>query len=75
MRVTRGDRVVLFTDGITEASTDSNEEFGEEGLISAFDGCARLTASELKDAIIDAVTRSCGSDFRDDATLIVMAAS
>jgi sigma-B regulation protein RsbU (phosphoserine phosphatase) len=68
-----GDRIVLFTDGITEACTASNEEFGEDGLVAAFRGCARLTARELKERIIDALTRRCGSALRDDATLVVVA--
>ena len=68
------DRIVLFTDGITEACTKSNDEFGEQGLAAAFDRCGWLTASELKDRIIDALTRTCGASLSDDATLVVVAA-
>ncbi len=68
------DRIVLFTDGITEACTTSNDEFGEQGLAAAFERCGCLTASELKDRIIDALTRTCGASLSDDATLVVVAA-
>lgn len=69
-----GDRIILFTDGITEARTPSGDEFGEDGLAASLNECASLTARELKDRVIDVVTRSCGEDFRDDVTLMIVAA-
>jgi serine phosphatase RsbU (regulator of sigma subunit) len=34
--MTPGDTLLLFTDGITEATNKDGEEFGEAGLIEAF---------------------------------------
>ena len=35
MTITAGDRLVMYTDGVTEALDDGDEEFGEERLIVA----------------------------------------
>jgi sigma-B regulation protein RsbU (phosphoserine phosphatase) len=67
-----GDAVVLFTDGVTEAGAQSGEdEFGEERLMRVIDTRTSPSASALRDAISQAVTRHCAS-FDDDATLIAL---
>lgn len=66
-----GDKLVLSTDGITEAEDPQLEEFGEERLVSAArsqDG----TAVDTQRAIMQHVTAFCGGNFRDDATLLVL---
>ncbi len=35
VQITPGDRIILFTDGVTEARTPADEEYGEERLIQA----------------------------------------
>jgi sigma-B regulation protein RsbU (phosphoserine phosphatase) len=71
----RGDRLVLFTDGITEARRSdppTDEEFGEERLIDLSVAHRRLSASALETALSTAVTAFTGGRFQDDATLIVV---
>lgn len=69
-----GDRLVLFTDGITEARNLGDEEFGEERLIET-SICHRTCGAEtLQARLVDAVTRFTSGHFQDDATLIVIAA-
>lgn len=70
-----GDRLLLFTDGITEASNADGQEF-EEARIAAFANanCA-LSASELNSRLLAKVTEFCSAQFRDDATLLVIAAN
>lgn len=66
-----GDKLLLATDGITEAENLQLEEFGEERLVSAAraqDG----TAVDTQRAIMQHVTAFCGGNFRDDATLLVL---
>jgi phosphoserine phosphatase RsbU/P len=68
-----GDRLVLYTDGITEAQDHSDEQFGEERLeavIAANRGCS---APALQARVSDAVAAFTSGHFQDDATLIVMA--
>jgi sigma-B regulation protein RsbU (phosphoserine phosphatase) len=66
------DRLLLFTDGITEASVQGGEEFGEERLIASARSGAGKSAAEVKARILEDVSRFCDSQFRDDATLIVI---
>jgi sigma-B regulation protein RsbU (phosphoserine phosphatase) len=69
-----GDRLLLFTDGITEATDSAGQEF-EETRIAAFGKVhATLSASELNRQLLAEVTRFCRAQFQDDATLLVIAA-
>jgi sigma-B regulation protein RsbU (phosphoserine phosphatase) len=69
-----GDRLLLFTDGITEAADAEEREF-EEASIAAFAKANRtLGANDLTVRLLAQVTAFCGAHFRDDATLLVIAA-
>jgi sigma-B regulation protein RsbU (phosphoserine phosphatase) len=70
-----GDRLVLFTDGITEATMPEGEEFGEERLISVAIECAEKSTAEIKSQLLETVKKFCKSQLRDDATLIVISVS
>jgi len=72
-RLAAGDRLVLFTDGVTEATNSSDEEFGEERLIKLVVDHRDQPAQALQAKILSAVAEFTGGDFQDDATLIVMA--
>jgi FixJ family two-component response regulator len=69
-----GDRLVLFTDGVTEAVGAHGEEFGEERLIDLIRCNLALSASGLQTRIIEAVTEFSGGQFSDDVTVMVLAA-
>jgi FixJ family two-component response regulator len=67
-----GDRLVLFTDGVVEATNPDDEEFGEERLIDLLAGNRSLDAERLKEKILKALFEFGGRSLHDDATLIVM---
>jgi len=69
-----GDRLVLFTDGVTEASDAAGEEFGEERLVKVLLENRHLSAGELQEKILAEVDKFSGGHFEDDATLVVVAA-
>jgi phosphoserine phosphatase RsbU/P len=72
-----GDRVVFFTDGVTEASPpgdESDDEFGEARLLELLARHREADAHELRNIILESVTRFCAGHWNDDATLIVLAA-
>jgi sigma-B regulation protein RsbU (phosphoserine phosphatase) len=69
-----GDRVVLYTDGLTEARAEDDEEFGEERLMDAAVRHRACSAPALQARLTDAVAAFTGGRMQDDATLIVLAA-
>ena len=69
-----GDRLLLVTDGITEASDAAEQEFGEEKLAEAALRHSKRTASEISRLLLEEVSAFCDSHFHDDATLLVIAA-
>lgn len=70
-----GDRLVLYTDGVTEAENALGEDFGEERLENLIREFASSPAPEIQSKILSAVTQFCGGNFHDDATLLVIAVS
>jgi len=66
-----GDVLALFTDGITEATNEQGEDFGEDRLIAALDGNRDRPAAETLEAIVHLVQEFGGRDQSDDLTLIV----
>jgi phosphoserine phosphatase RsbU/P len=68
-----GDRVVFFTDGVTEASDPENEEYGESRLLGLLKENRAASAVELQRRILTAAGEFCHGLWHDDATLIVIA--
>jgi len=70
--VRSGDRIVFYTDGITEAMNHNREEFGDERLMHLLKEGASRTVSELHDRIVSEVKSFSGADLRDDVTLVII---
>jgi phosphoserine phosphatase RsbU/P len=68
-----GDRVILFTDGVTEASNAAGEEFGEARLLRLLEDRRASSADELQAKILADVAEFSGGRWQDDATLLVLA--
>jgi len=68
-----GDKLLLFTDGITEAENAQGEEFGVERLAAFGKAHAASSAAELNRQLLAQVSDFCGAQFQDDATLVVLA--
>ena len=70
-----GDALVLYTDGITDATTKSGEYFGLERLRETVKAAAAGSAEELCDAIFARVNRfQRGAAQHDDMALLVVKA-
>jgi sigma-B regulation protein RsbU (phosphoserine phosphatase) len=68
-----GDLLVGFTDGITEAMTRKEDEFGETRLIDAVRQCARNLACDMITGIFHEVdTFTAGARQHDDMTLVIL---
>lgn len=68
-----GDVVVLYTDGVTEAINDKEEQFGQQRLIQLIDEGRGLPAQEIVTRIQQGVTAfSAGQPQFDDITIMVL---
>ena len=72
-RLERGDLLAIYTDGITEAFNEHDDEFGEARLIAALDAHRGQRPTDIIAAILDEVRRFSPQEQRDDITLIVAA--
>lgn len=69
----RGDLLVLFTDGVTEAMNGKGEELGEGPLEKVCSANVQSTAQDVVDSIISTVqSHSSGSPQSDDVTLVAL---
>ena len=68
-----GDIIVFYTDGVTEAKNEKEEEFGTRRLKQVVDGSHQFSASEIQENIYKAVEDFTGSlPQTDDLTMIVI---
>ncbi len=68
-----GDRLVLFTDGITDAGSHEGREFGDDRLVELVVAHRYQSAPELLDSLFREVSGFTRGVFADDATLISVA--
>jgi serine phosphatase RsbU (regulator of sigma subunit) len=74
LRLAAGDCLLLFTDGITEATGASGEMFGDERLAAVFAKlAANRSAQRIVDGIVGELEQFCGSSVvGDDVTAVVI---
>ena len=73
MQLHKGDAVVFYSDGITEAMNASLEQFGEERLMTAVERTDHLDAAATRDSILEEVRDFLGGVHpQDDMTLVVL---
>ena len=70
-RLAPGDRLIIFSDGVTEASAPSGEMFGEERLLAAVAAYGSGDIERLPEYLLEEVDRFVGSSpQQDDITVI-----
>ena len=67
-----GDRLILFTDGITESTNPAGEEFQEERLLDLAITHRALSPPALLPQVLAAVREFNADRWNDDATLLVL---
>jgi sigma-B regulation protein RsbU (phosphoserine phosphatase) len=68
-----GDVIVLYTDGVTEATNEQDEEFGDERLTRCVEREKTHTSKEIIAAIVEEVTTFAGTrPQHDDITIMVL---
>ena len=73
MSLEPGDRLVLYTDGITERSVKGGGRFGVDGMQPGDPVRSAPTAAATAMAIQHAVMSAATDPLEDDATLLVLA--
>jgi sigma-B regulation protein RsbU (phosphoserine phosphatase) len=68
-----GDRLLMFTDGLTETVNAYGDEFGENRLIELLTKERARHAADLQDQILRSVCEFNDGEFEDDATSILLA--
>jgi phosphoserine phosphatase RsbU/P len=68
-----GDRLFLYTDGVTEAMNASDEEFSNDRLLQVLSGCGERSVSEIAACVGDAVNAFCQETPQyDDITVMAV---
>lgn len=74
VQVSRGDRLLVFTDGLVEACDADYTPFGEDNLVRIAQENPGASARDLMGQVMHAASQHCGACFQDDATLLVLRA-
>lgn len=76
LRIAAGDRLLLYTDGVTEARSPAGELFGDERLRDLLASAAGESAEKLADTLLERLAAWCGrapgEALDDDVTLLVV---
>lgn len=67
----RGDRLVLYTDGVTEARHGDGQLFGEERLEALLSACAGTTTEDIATRVEQAALTYTGALLHDDLAVLV----
>jgi phosphoserine phosphatase RsbU/P len=67
-----GDRLILVTDGITDAENNKGEEFSEAYLIRLLQDHGDISSGQLGEKIMHAVETFAAPGLQDDATVMVV---
>jgi sigma-B regulation protein RsbU (phosphoserine phosphatase) len=65
-----GDRLLLYTDGVTELRNAAGDEFGEERLVAVVQ--SRTEAPDLHQEVVDALHAFSGGAIQDDVTVMAV---
>jgi serine phosphatase RsbU (regulator of sigma subunit) len=68
-----GDRLLLYSDGVSERRTADGGRIGEDGLRAILAELGPRSAATTVRGLQDAVIRASPEALRDDATLLVVA--
>lgn len=72
VKVSTGDKLLFYTDGITEAISDQSRAcFGEERLVSILENNSDKKSSFIVNEIIEKVEAFTGKDLLDDAAVFI----
>jgi sigma-B regulation protein RsbU (phosphoserine phosphatase) len=69
----KGDFLFVYTDGVTEAFNEKDEEYGEERLLKFLQGCVGLDAPAIGDKVMAELSKFRGQGLQtDDITMLIL---
>ncbi len=71
LRLSAGDRFLLYTDGLSEAMNPDGEQFGERRLGAILEDANDASLSEIKDRLVHGLHAHAGLSPQDDVTLVL----
>ena len=75
VRLTPGTLLVAYTDGVSEARNEADDEFGEARLMQLAEGCRDRSAADVCATVLEAIRAFRGSrQDQDDVTALVVKA-
>jgi sigma-B regulation protein RsbU (phosphoserine phosphatase) len=76
IEIDKGDRLVLYTDGILETNNSAGISFGDERMVSFFQGTSIESAEQISDQFLSYLSGWSGKSktisYDDDLTLIIV---
>ena len=72
VHLNKGDFIVIYSDGITDAQNDAGQDFGLARLVIETEGMRGRAPAEVRQHLIDVVQAFSGSYQEDDITLLVL---
>jgi len=73
LRLSSGDVIVAFSDGVSEALNEAGEEFTDERLLASLDAHRHESPQQLLDGLLADVRTFCGrATSSDDVTIVVV---
>ncbi len=73
MSLNRGDVIIAFSDGVSEALNESGDEFTDERLLESIAAHQGKAPQELLDGVVAAVRAFCGGATQsDDMTIVIV---
>jgi len=73
IKLAPGETMVAFTDGVSEAMNQRGRQFTEKRIVTLINRLRRRTATEILDAVMDAVQKHIGkAPQSDDITMLVI---
>lgn len=73
LKLEPGDRLFLYTDGVTEAHDPTNAQYGEDRLNEVLEGTRQSPGSQVLDSVLDDIKDfSRGAPQFDDITMVVL---